>query len=463
MPEGVEEERVPVPERSVEERVNDFDEVPLGYDAEMAKEEARRCLQCDHKPCVEECPVNVNITEFNELVAEGKFEEAYDLMKQYNAIPAITGRVCPQEEQCEGACVMGNKWDAINIGKLERFVADYARENNLEKVPEIEEEKDQQVAVIVSGPTGITCAVDLAKEGYDVVMYEGLHKPGGVLRYGIPEFRLPNETIDNEFEYLEELGVDIQTNTLVGKTLTFDEVVEENDAVYAGTGAGAPLFLGLPGENLNNVLSANEFLTRNNLMCGYRHPEHDTPMPDVEKVAVIGAGNVAMDSARTALRLGAEAHIVYRRTVEYSPARDEEVEHAQQEGVQFDTLQNPKRFIGKDGWLDKIKLVEMELGEPDDSGRPHPEPIEGSEHEEEFDAAIMAIGQRPNRVFYENAKGVEVKDWGGLIVDENMMTTRDGVFAGGDAVSGAATVILAMGDGRKAAKSIMDYLENKKG
>lgn len=457
----VEGERVPVPERGPEERINDFDEVPLGYDAEMARKEANRCLQCENPLCVDECPVNVDVPEFTELVAEGEFEEAYDLMKNYNAIPAITGRVCPQEEQCEGSCVMGKKNDPINIGKLERFVADYARENNLEKVPQIEDKKDEQVAIIGSGPSGITCAVDLAKEGYDVVMYEALHEAGGVLRYGIPEFRLPNETIDHELEYLKDIGVDIRTNTVVGKTLTLDEIVDESEAVYVATGAGAPIFLGLPGENLNGVLSANEFLTRNNLMRGYKYPDFDTPMPDMEKVAVIGAGNVAMDSARTALRLGAESHIVYRRTVEYSPARDEEIEHAKEEGIQFDTLQNPKRFIGDgNGWLEKIELVEMELGEPDESGRPSPEPIEGSEHEEYFDTAIMAIGQRPNRVFYENASGVEVKDWGGIIVDEDTrMTTRDGVFAGGDAVSGAATVILAMGDGREAADSIIEYLK----
>ncbi len=457
----VEGERVPVPERGPEERVNDFDEVPIGYDAEMARKEANRCLQCDNPFCVDECPVNVDVPKFTELVAEGKFEEAYDLMKNFNAIPAITGRVCPQEEQCEGSCVMGKKNDAINIGKLERFVADYARENNLEKIPEIEDEKDEQVAIIGSGPSGITCAVDLAKEGYDVVMYEALHEAGGVLRYGIPEFRLPNETIDHELEYLRDIGVDIQPNTVVGKTLTLDEIVDESEAVYVATGAGAPIFLGLPGENLNGVLSANEFLTRNNLMRGYKFPDFDTPMPDMEKVAVIGAGNVAMDSARTALRLGAESHIVYRRTVEYSPARDEEIEHAKEEGIQFDTLQNPQEFIGDgNGWLEKIKLVDMELGEPDESGRPSPQPIEGSEHEEYFDTAIMAIGQRPNRVFYENASGVEVKDWGGIIVDEDTrMTTRDGVFAGGDAVSGAATVILAMGDGREAADSIIEYLE----
>lgn len=461
MAKDVDYERVPVPERPPKERAKDFNEVSLGYDAEKAMEEAERCLQCESSPCVDECPVNVDIPKFNELVAEGKFEEAYDHMKQFNAIPAITGRVCPQEEQCEGACIMGKRGDPINIGKLGRFVADHAREKGFEKVPEIEEKKDKQVAVIGSGPSGITCAVDLAKEGFDVTIYEALHEPGGVLRYGIPEFRLPNETINNELEYLKDLGVEIKTNRIIGRNIPLDEIDKENDAIYVGTGAGAPMFLGLEGEDLNNVLSANEFLTRNNLMRGYRFPEYDTPMPDMEKVAVIGAGNVAMDSARTALRLGAESHIVYRRTVEYSPARDEEIEHAKEEGIQFDTLQNPKRFIGDgNGWLEKIELVDMELGEPDESGRPSPQPIEGSEHEEYFDTAIMAIGQRPNRVFYENASGVEVKDWGGIIVDEDTrMTTRDGVFAGGDAVSGAATVILAMGDGRKAAESILEYLK----
>ncbi len=457
----VDEERVPVPERDPEERAKDFNEVSLGYDSEKAVKEAKRCLQCEGSPCVDECPVNVDIPKFNELVAEGKFEEAYDHMKKFNAIPAITGRVCPQEEQCEGACVMGKLGDPINIGKLGRFIADHAREKGFEKVPEANNEKDKQVAIIGSGPSGITCAVDLAKEGFDVTILEALHKPGGVLRYGIPEFRLPNETIDHELEYLTELGVKIDTNRIVGRNISLDEVHNENDVVYVGTGAGAPMFLGLQGENLNNVLSANEFLTRNNLMKGYKFPEHDTPMPKMNKAAIIGAGNVAMDSARTALRLGAESHIVYRRTIEYSPARNEEIEHAKEEGVKFDTLQNPKEFIGDgDGWLEKIKLVDMELGEPDESGRPHPEPIEGSEHEEKFDLSVVAIGQQPNRVFYENAPGVQVKEWGGIIIDEETrMTTRDGVFAGGDAVSGAATVIQAMGDGRKAAEAIKNYLK----
>lgn len=458
---SVKEERVPVPERTPEKRVNDFDEVSLGYSPEQAMEEAERCLQCKEAPCVKACPVKIDVPKFVKQIAEGKFKEALETLKEYNAIPAVTGRVCPQEEQCEEACTMGKAGEPINIGKLERFVADYARENNLEEPPKIKKGKDKKIAIVGSGPSGITCSALLAQNGYQVKIFEALHEAGGVLKYGIPEFRLPNEIIDHELEYLDELDVEIEINRIVGQNITLDELKKEHDAVYAATGAGSPRFLGLEGENHKNIYSANEFLTRINLMKAHKFPKYDTPITDMDKVAVIGAGNVAMDSARAALRLGAESHIVYRRTVKWSPARDEEIKHAEEEGVKFDTLRNPLKFIGdENGWLKEIELCKTELRERDSSGRPSPHKVKGSEFTEEFDAAVIAIGQQPNKVFYENASCVDVKEWGGIIIDKNTrMTTRDGVFAGGDAVSGAATVIQAMGDGRKAAKSIMDYLQ----
>ncbi len=456
------EERVPVPERGPEERNDDFDEVPLGYSPEQAMEEAERCLQCAKSPCVGGCPVEIDIPKFVEAVAEGNFKEALEIMKEFNAIPAITGRVCPQEEQCEEVCVMGNMGDPINIGKLERFVADYARENDLEEPPEIDEKKDLSVAIVGTGPSGVTCAALLGQNGYEVTMYEALHEPGGVLKYGIPEFRLPNEVIDHELEYLDEFDVEIKLNRIVGQNIELEELEEEFDAIYVATGAGSPRFLGLEGEDLKGVYSANEFLTRINLMKAYKFPEYDTPITDMEKVGVIGAGNVAMDAARCALRMGADSHILYRRTTEWSPARDEEIEHAKQEGVTFDTLCNPRRIIGdEDGWVKGIELFECTLEEPDESGRPSPKILEDTEHKRDFDSVVIAIGQEPNKVFYENAEGVDVKDWGGIIIDdETRMTTKEGVFAGGDAVSGAATVILAMGDGRNAAQNIMEYLED---
>ncbi len=456
-----EEERIKVPERSPEERVNDFHEVPLGYTPEQAMEEAQRCLECAKSPCIGGCPVEIDIPKFVKQIADGEFQEALETLKEFNCIPAITGRVCPQEEQCEEVCVMGNVGDPINIGKLERFVADYARENDLEETPEIEETKEERVAIVGSGPSGVTCAAMLAQNGYQVTIFEALHEPGGVLKYGIPEFRLPNDVIDHELEYLDELGVEMRMNRIVGQNIELKELKDEHDAIYVATGAGSPRFLGFEGEDLKGVYSANEFLTRINLMKAYKFPEYDTPITDMEKVGVIGAGNVAMDAARSALRMGAESHILYRRTTEWSPARDEEVEHAKQEGVQFDTLCNPKKFKGdEDGWLEEIVLYECELEEPGEDGRPSPTVLEDTEHSEEFDTAVIAIGQQPNKVFYENAEGVDVKEWGGIIIDEDTrMTTEEGVFAGGDAVSGAATVILAMGDGREAAKSIMEYLE----
>lgn len=456
-----EEERIEVPERSPEERNKDFDEVPLGYSPEQAMEEAERCLDCANSPCVGGCPVEIDIPRFVKQIADGKFKEALETIKETNFIPAITGRVCPQEEQCEEVCVMGKKGDAINIGKLERFVSDYARENNLEEPPTIEKKRDEKVAIVGSGPSGLTCASMLAQEGYRVTIFEALHELGGVLKYGIPEFRLPNEVIDHELEYLDELGVEMKMNRIVGQNVGLEELDEEFDAIYVATGAGAPRFLGLEGEDLKGVYSANEFLTRINLMKAYRFPEYDTPINDMERVGVIGAGNVAMDAARCALRMGADSHILYRRTTEWSPARDEEIEHAKQEGVTFDTLCNPKRLIGdEDGWVKEIELYDCQLEEPEEDGRPKPVILEDSVHKKDFDTIVIAIGQTPNKVFYENASGVDVKDWGGIIIDdESRMTTKDGVFAGGDAVSGAATVILAMGDGREAAKNIMEYLE----
>ncbi len=456
-----EKDRVPVPERSPAKRIKDFKEVPLGYTEKQAIQEAKRCMQCPKGPCIGGCPVDIDIPKFIQKVAEGEFLEALKVIKETNILPAVTGRVCPQEEQCEEECLAGKIGDPINVGKLERFVADYAREQGLEEPPKVEAAKNQKVAVIGSGPSGITCAADLARKGYQVTIYEALHKAGGVLRYGIPEFRLPNEIIDHELEFLNQMGVEIKLNRIVGNNLTMEELKDKYDAYFAGTGAGAPRFLGIQGEDYKDIYSANEFLTRINLMKAYKFPEYDTPIKVGQKVAVIGGGNVAMDSARSALRLGAESHIVYRRTEEQAPARDEEIDHAKEEGVQFDFLVSPVRFLGNDGWVKQIELLQMKLGEPDDSGRRRPIPIEGSETIEDFDTVIIAIGQTPNKIFYQNVKGLKVKPWGGIVVDENQMTSIDGLFAGGDAVTGAATVILAMGAGRKAAQSISNYLESK--
>jgi glutamate synthase (NADPH/NADH) small chain len=454
--------RIPVPEREAKERNKDFKEVSLGYDEDAVLEEAKRCMYCKKKPCVDGCPVNIDIPRFIEKIDEQDYIGALEVLKEENCLPAITGRVCPQEVQCEAVCTRGKRGDAVNIGKLERFVADYARINNLEKVPEIEEKRKEKIAIIGSGPSGLTCAVDLIKLGYQVTIFEALHDTGGVLRYGIPEFRLPNDIIDHELEYLKKLGVEIKVNCIIGKTIDFKELQEEFDAVYAGTGAGSPNFLKIDGENLNGIYSANEFLTRINLLKAYLFPEYDTPVKVGKRTAVFGAGNVAMDSARSAKRLGSDSHIVYRRTEAEAPARIEERHHAVEEGVHFHFLTAPTKFIGEEGWLKGIEVIDMELGEPDASGRRRPVPIEGSEHVLKFDTAVVAIGQRPNKIFYSNVEGLKVERWGGIIVDDNQMSSVPGLFAGGDAVTGAATVISAMGAGRIAAKGIHEYLQGKK-
>ncbi|MFA4669643.1 NADPH-dependent glutamate synthase [Pyrococcus kukulkanii] len=466
-------ERVPTPERPPEERVKDFKEVNLGYTWELALKEAERCLQCpkDYAPCIKGCPVNIDIPGFIGALRKYRDDpdkavrEALKIIWACNSLPAITGRVCPQEEQCEGVCVVGKVGDPINIGKLERFVADYAREHGIEEellreqVGEIKR-NGKKVAVIGAGPAGLTCAAELAKMGYEVTIFEALHKPGGVLIYGIPEFRLPKEIVERELAKLKELGVKIETNVLVGKTITFEELRGEFDAIFIGTGAGTPKIFPWPGVNLNGIYSANEFLTRVNLMKAYEFPEYDTPIKVGKKVAVIGGGNTAMDAARSALRLGAEVWILYRRTRKEMTAREEEIKHAEEEGVKFMFLVSPKRFIGdENGNLKAIELEKMKLGEPDESGRRRPIPT-GETIIMEFDTAIIAIGQTPNKIFYQSVPGLKVDKWGRIVVDENLMTSIPGVFAGGDAIRGEATVILAMGDGRKAAKAIHEYLSS---
>lgn len=444
-------------------RNKNFSEVALGYTKEMAMEEAARCLNCKHKPCMDGCPVNVPIPGFIEKVAEGDFDAAYEIITSENALPAICGRVCPQENQCEGKCVRGIKGEPVAIGRLERFVADYHMANA--KPAEVNIEKNgKRVAVVGSGPAGITCAGELIKKGYDVTVFEALHKAGGVLSYGIPEFRLPKDLVAKEIETVEKLGVDIETNVIVGRSVTIDELMEQGyEAVFVGSGAGLPRFLNIPGENLLGVYSANEFLTRVNLMKAYKFPEAPTPVKVGKKVAVVGAGNVAMDAARTAKRLGAEeVYIVYRRSEEELPARAEEVHHAKEEGIIFKLLNNPCAIHGEDGWVTGIEVVKQELGEPDESGRRSPKPIEGSNYVIDVDTVVIAIGQSPNPLIRQTTPGLDTQKWGGIIVEEDTMkTSKDGVYAGGDTVTGAATVILAMGAGKKAAKAIDEYLTAK--
>ena len=454
--------KVALPEQDPNVRNKNFEEVALGYTPEMAMEEASRCLNCKRPFCVEGCPVNVPIPRFIQEVAKGNFEKAYDIITEENALPAICGRVCPQESQCEGKCIRGRAKGAepVGIGRLERFVADYHREHGEHKVPEIKK-NGKKVAVVGSGPSGITCAGELAKKGYDVHVFEALHKTGGVLSYGIPEFRLPKALVQSEIDTVAQLGVDFETNVVVGRTITVDELEEQGyDAVFVGSGAGLPRFQGIPGENLNGVYSANEFLTRVNLMKGYMFPDRPTPVKISKTVCVVGAGNVAMDAARTAKRLGAEnVYIVYRRSEEEAPARKEEIHHAKEEGIIFKFLTNPIEVKGENGWVKSLVCQEMELGEPDESGRRKPVPIEGATLEIETGTFIIAIGQSPNPLIRQTTPGLDTQKWGGIIVNEETNeTTRENVYAGGDAVTGAATVILAMGAGKKAAQSIDEKL-----
>jgi glutamate synthase (NADPH/NADH) small chain len=467
---ALQKKKTPMKEQDPKERIKNYEEVPYGYTDEEALQEAERCLQCKHQPCVDGCPVRVPIPQFIEAIKAGDVVEANQIIKSKNNLPAVCGRVCPQEEQCEDVCVMGIKNEPVAIGRLERYVADYNMEKGTDKssgeeiektkIPELEGRK---VAVIGSGPAGLTAAADLAKYGLKVTVFEALHDTGGVLRYGIPEFRLPKKIVNQEVEAIKELGVDIELNVVVGKSITIDEIFEQGyESVFIGVGAGLPRFLNIPGENLNGVYSANEFLTRVNLMKAYKYPEYKTPVIVGDKVAVVGAGNVAMDSARTAKRLGAEdVYIVYRRAREQMPARSEEIHHAEEESIELKLLNNPVAIHGKDGRVDKMECLKMELGEKDDSGRRRPVPIEGSNWMLDVDTVIIAIGQNPNPLLTKNTKDLETKSWGGIVVDNDQQTSRKGVYAGGDVVTGAATVIKAMGAGKTAAENIKEYLLNK--
>ena len=456
-------ERTKVREQDPQKRARNFEEVSLGFNLEEAQKEAARCLHCKNPRCVGACPVGIDIPGFIEQIKAGDIKAAAGVIAKDSSLPAVCGRVCPQETQCEGSCILGIKGESVAIGNLERFTADWCRDNgysagaaDVEKVGH-----GEKVAIIGSGPAGLACASDLAKWGYDVTIFEALHKIGGVLVYGIPEFRLPKDSVlQHEINEVLKLGVKIETDVIIGRTVTIDELFDKEGfkAVFIGTGAGLPKFMNIPGENLNGVFSANEFLTRNNLMKAYRD-DYLTPIHAGKKVCVVGGGNVAMDAARTALRLGAEVHIIYRRTEVELPARREEVHHARQEGIVFDMLTNPVEVLGDDkGWVKAIKCIRMELGEPDESGRRSPVPIEGSEFEIKTDTVIMALGTSPNPLIASSTKGLETTRRGGLVADENGATTREGIFAGGDAVTGAATVILAMGAGRKAAAAIKEYL-----
>ncbi len=456
--------KIPVREQDPQIRAKNFEEVCLGYNKEEAMEEATRCLKCKNPQCQKGCPVGIDIPEFIRQVEEGNIEEAYQVISKYSALPAVCGRVCPQETQCEAKCIRGIKGDPVSIGKLERFVADWAREHEICPTAPTQK-KGKKVAVVGSGPAGLTCAGDLAKAGYDVTIFEVLHEPGGVLVYGIPEFRLPKKTVvASEIENVKSLGVKIETNVVIGKSMTVDELLTEEgfDAVFIGSGAGLPKFMGIPGENANGVFSANEYLTRSNLMKAFRE-DYDTPIVAGKKVAVVGGGNVAMDAARTALRLGAEVHIVYRRSEAELPARVEEVHHAKQEGIIFNLLTNPKEIlVDENDAVKGIRCVKMQLGEPDASGRRRPVEIPDSEFIMDVDTVIMSLGTSPNPLISSTTKGLEINGHKCIIAqEENGQTTKEGVYAGGDAVTGAATVILAMGAGKAAAKGIDEYLSNK--
>ncbi len=456
--------KVPVREQEPAVRAKNFEEVCLGYNEEEAVKEAERCLGCKNAQCIKGCPVAIDIPGFVSRIKEGEFEKAYEVISESSALPAVCGRVCPQESQCEGKCIRGFKGEPVSIGKLERFTADWAREHGI--VPKKNENGNgRKVAVIGSGPAGLTCAGDLARIGYDVTIFEALHEPGGVLIYGIPEFRLPKEeVVAKEVENVKALGVKIETNVVIGKSTTIDELMEEEgfEAVFIGSGAGLPRFMGIPGEQANGVFSANEFLTRNNLMKAFRE-DYDTPIMKGRKVAVVGGGNVAMDAARTALRLGAEVHIVYRRSEAELPARVEEVHHAKEEGIIFNLLTNPVEILVDDnGWVKGMTCIRMELGEPDESGRRSPVEVEGSEFDIELDTVIMSLGTSPNPLISSTTKGLDINRRKCIVAkEEDGATSKPGVFAGGDAVTGAATVILAMGAGKAAAKGIHEYLSNK--
>ncbi len=456
--------KVPVREQEAAVRAKNFDEVCLGYNKEEAMEEASRCINCKNAQCIKGCPVAIDIPAFIEQVKAGNIERAYQIISQSSALPAVCGRVCPQESQCEGKCIRGIKGDPVSIGKLERFVADWARENNIKPEP-AKEKNGKKVAVIGSGPAGLTCAGDLARLGYDVTIFEALHEAGGVLVYGIPEFRLPKEeVVAKEIANVESLCVKIEKNVIIGKSITIDELIEEEgyEAVFIGSGAGLPKFMGIPGENANGVFSANEYLTRSNLMKAFDE-DSNTPIMRGKKVAVVGGGNVAMDAARTALRLGAEVHIVYRRSEEELPARVEEVHHAKEEGIIFDLLTNPTEILeDENNWVRGMKCIKMELGEPDASGRRRPVEIPNSEFEMELDTVIMSLGTSPNPLISSTTEGLETNKWKCIVADEEFgRTSKEGVFAGGDAVTGAATVILAMGAGKAAAKGIHNYLSTQ--
>ncbi len=478
----------PMPEQDPAERVKNFDEVALGYDEDAAVAEAERCLQCVYPGCTSGCPVGIDIPAFIKAIRERDFDRGIKIIREKNSLPAVCGRVCPYEEQCEKLCWLSigcsrymksdakqkmekylsehglkkERREPVGIGRLERFLADHERRKRRKDRLEVEKRREK-VAIIGSGPAGLTCAGDLAKKGYDVMIFEALHRAGGVLTYGIPEFRLPKSVVRDEIERLKELGVKIKVDVVVGKTITVDELLEEYDAVFIGTGAGSPAFMNIPGENLNGIYSANEFLTRINLMCAHRFPEYDTPITVGEKVATIGGGNVAIDCARNAIRLGArESIIIYRRTEAEMLARKEEIRHAKEEGVKFHFLTKPVRYIGKDGWVKKIECVRMRLGEPDETGRRRPVPLEGSNFLMDVDTVVIAIGQRPNPLIAKTTEGLDTRRDGTIIVDEYGRTSKEGVFAGGDITTGAATVISAMRAGKIAAASIDDYLRLKR-
>ncbi|HEY9160041.1 MAG TPA: NADPH-dependent glutamate synthase [Desulfomonilia bacterium] len=455
-------QRQPMPEQDAKARSRNFDEVPLGYTPQAAITEANRCIQCKTKPCIEGCPVEIDIPGFINLISNGDFTGAARKIKETNALPAICGRVCPQETQCEEKCVRGKKGDSVAIGRLERFVADFERSQGSISIPEIASSTGKKVAVVGSGPAGLTVAGDLVKLGHDVTIFEALHIPGGVLVYGIPEFRLPKAIVAAEIDYLKKLGVKVLTSHVIGRIFTVDDLFNDGfHAVFLGTGAGLPTFMNIPGENLNGVYSANEYLTRSNLMKAYLFPEYDTPIVKGKKVAVIGGGNVAMDAARTAMRLGAEkVYLIYRRSRVEMPARIEEIHHAEEEGIELHLLTTPIRYIGNEkGWVVGMECQQMELGEPDDSGRRRPVPKKGSEYTMEVDTVVVAVGTGANPLVQSTTPGLNTNKWGYIIADEETgQTSRKGVYAGGDIVTGAATVILAMGVGRKAAKAIHEYI-----